>query len=172
MEKYICKIATIGEMEQNWDYLIEIHPNDNAWKVYKENSINNVKEKKTIVYYGLLNGKVISEATAMLSNLDVQNSDGLVDNNTVYLSAFRTVKKYQGKGYFSKLYKFMENDLKNRGYTRLTLGVEPDEVKNMMIYFKYGFTDYIKTAYEIEPPKNEKSEPRKIMVNYYAKNLS
>ncbi len=171
MEEYICKIATIEEMEQNWDYLIEIHPNNNAWKVYKENSIKNAKEKKTIVYYGILNGKIISEATGMLSNLDVQNSDGLVDNNTVYLSAFRTIKEYQKKGYFSKLYKFMENDLKNRGYTRLTLRVEPNEVKNMMIYFKYGFTDYIKTAYEIEPPENKQSEPRKIIVNYYAKNL-
>ena len=172
MEKYICKIATIEEMEENWNYLIKVHPNDDAWKCYKEKAIRNFKNKDTIVYHGILDGKVISEATAMLSKSEVQNSEGLVDNNTVYLSAFRTIEEYQGKGYFSKLYKFMENDLAKRGYTTLTLGVEPSEIKNIMIYFKYGFTNYIKTAYEIEPSKNENEEPVKILVNYYSKNLS
>ena len=107
----------------------------------------------------------------MLSKAEVQNSEGLVDNSTAYLSAFRTIEEYQGKGYFSKLYKFMENDLIKRGYTTLTLGVEPSEIKNMMIYFRYGFTNYIKTAYEIEPSKNKNEEPIKIIVNYYSKNL-
>lgn len=40
-----------------------------------------------------------------------------------------------------------------------------------MIYFKYGFTHYIKTATEIEPPRNENEEPIKILVNYYSKNI-
>jgi len=31
-----------------------------------------------------------------------------------YLAAFRTNKEYEGKGFFSKLYKFMENDLKEK----------------------------------------------------------
>lgn len=172
MDKYICKIATIEEMTQNWNYLIEVHPNHNAWKIYKDKAIKNMTSGNTIVYYGILNGRIISEATAMLSNLDVQNSEGLVDDTTAYLSAFRTIKKYQGKGYFSELYKFMEEDLKKRGYTRLTLGVEPGEIKNMMIYFKYGFTNFIKTDYEIEPASNENEEPIKILVNYYSKNLN
>ena len=75
-----------------------------------------MKEKNTIVYYGVLNGTIISEATAFISNTDDTNE--LVNEHTSYLSAFRTRKEYQGKGYFSKLYKYMENDLKNRGYTR------------------------------------------------------
>lgn len=172
MEEYICKIATIEEMEKNWNYLIKIHQNDNSWKVYKEEAIKRKAEGKAIVYYGILNGRIISEATAILSNLDVQNSEGLVNETTIYLSAFRTIKEYQGKGYFSKLYKFMEDDLKKRGYITLTLGVEPSEVKNIMIYFKYGFTNFIKTAYEIEPPKSENGKPMKILVNYYSKQLN
>lgn len=119
MDNYICKIATIEEMEQNWNYLIEIHPNNNAWKIYKEEAIKNMKEKNTIVYYGILNGTIISEATAFVSNTDDTNE--LVNEHTSYLSVFRTRKEYQGKGYFSKLYKFMENDLKNRGYTKLVV---------------------------------------------------
>ena len=155
IDGYICKIATIEEMEQNWNYLIEIHPDNNAWKIYKDEAIKNMQNGNTIVYYGMLNGEIISEATAMLSNLDVKDSTGLVDETTVYLSAFRTRKEYQGKGYFSELYKFVEDDLKNKGFTKLTIGVEPSEVKNMMIYFKYGFTNYIKSAYESAPASNE-----------------
>ena len=119
MDEYICKIATIEEMEQNWNYLIEIHPNNNAWKIYKEESIKNMKEKNTIVYYGILNGTIISEATAFIANTSDTNE--LVNEHTSYLSAFRTRKEYQGKGYFSKLYKFMEDDLKSRGYTTLVV---------------------------------------------------
>ena len=119
MDNYICKIATIEEMEQNWNYLIEIHPNNNAWKIYKEEAIKNMKEKNTIVYYGMLNGTIISEATAFVSNTDDTNE--LVNEHTSYLSAFRTRKEYQGKGYFSKLYNYMENDLKSRGYTKLVV---------------------------------------------------
>ena len=116
MSEYICKIATLEEMEQNWNYLIDIHPNNNAWKIYKEEAIKNMKEKNTIVYYGILNGTIISEATAFISN-----TNELVNENTSYVSAFRTRKEYQGKGYFSKLYNFMENDLKNKGYTKLVV---------------------------------------------------
>lgn len=119
MEQYICKVATIEEMEQNWNYLVKIHPNNNAWKIYKEESIKNMKEKNTIVYYGVLNGVIISEATAFISNTNDTNE--FVNKETAYLSAFRTRKEYQGKGYFSKLYRFMENDLKNRGYTKLVV---------------------------------------------------
>ena len=117
MDNYICKIATIEEMEQNWNYLIEIHPNNNVWKIYKEESIKNMKEKNAIVYYGILNGVIISEATAFIANTDDTNN--FVNESASYLSAFRTRKEYQGKGYFSKLYKYMEDDLKKRGYTKL-----------------------------------------------------
>ena len=119
MNDYICKIATIEEMEQNWDYLVKIHPDDNAWKIYREKAIKNVKEKNTIVYHGTLDGIIISEATAFVHDTD--ETIGLVNENTAYLSAFRTRKEHQGKGYFSKLYKFMEEDLKSRGYTKLTV---------------------------------------------------
>ena len=119
--EYVCKIANFDELKENWDYLIKIHPNDNSWVEYKKQTIERFKDDRVIIYYGILNGRIISELTAMKSNLDVQNSDGLVDDKTIYLSAFRTVKDYRGKGYFSKLYKFMENDLKNRGYTKLVV---------------------------------------------------
>ena len=40
------------------------------------------------------------------------------------------------KDYFSKLFKFMIDDLKTRGYRKVTLGVEPNETKNVEIDYK------------------------------------
>ena len=42
----------------------------------------------------------------------------------------------------------------------------------MLIYFKYGFTKFIKAVYEKEPAKNKNEEPREILVNYYSKKLN
>lgn len=67
-----------------------------------------------------------------------------------YLAAFRTNKEYEGQGYFSKLYNYVENDLKQRGYKELSLGVGPEEVRNIEIYFHLGYRTYIKTLVEQE----------------------
>lgn len=170
-DNYICKIATIEEMNKKWDYEIMQDPDNNAWKVWKKEFIDAAKEGKRISYYGLLNGNIICETTAYLSKDTLKNSEGLIDEKTAYLGAFRTIDEYQGKGYFSILYKYMENDLKEKGYKKLTLAVEPCEVKNMMIYFKYGFTNYIKTDIEEYPKEDDNKEPQKVLVNYYYKEL-
>ena len=59
----------------------------------------------------------------------------------------------------------MIEDLKNRGYKKATLGVEPEEEKNKAIYFKYGFNKYIKNAKEYYPDGTE------VDVQYYERNL-
>ncbi len=86
---------------------------------------------QSIVYYGILNGKIICEMTAILDRSVVQNSDKLVDEKTAYVCAFRTIEQYQRKGYFSKLFRFAIDDLKSRGYEKVTLGVEPTETENL-----------------------------------------
>lgn len=150
MKNYICKIASVDEMKIKWNYEIKKHKSPN-WKIWKVESIERVKNGQCIVYYGILNGKIICETTAMLDKSIIQNSDGLVDDKTAYLCAFRTVDKYQGKGYFSKLFNFMINDLKSKGYEKVTLGVEPTETKNLKIYKHLGFNEYIKFAQETYP---------------------
>ena len=166
---YMCKIASIQEINEKWDYEISIHPNENKWIVWKNQVINNVKNGNFICYYGILDGKIICEGTASFNHEGIQNSENLVGKDKVYLTGFRTIKEYQGKGYFSKLYNFIEHDLKKRNIKKLTLGVEPSEVKNIKIYFSFGFTNFIKTGYETYPAEN--SETETIMVNYYLKNI-
>ena len=149
---YLCKIASLEEMNRKWDYEIEHNINDaRNWIIWKSHFLENFKNDYIIPYYGILDGNIICEATAMLNSEVVQNSEGLVGNGVVYLSAFRTIEEYQGKGYFSKLMKFMLNDLKQRGIVRVTLGVEPAEETNKKIYAHYGFNEYIKSATEVYP---------------------
>lgn len=165
MKDYSCKIASIDEMEIKWNYEIGKHKNSN-WIIWKAEAIARVKNGQSIVYYGILNGKIICEATAMLDKTAVQNSDRLVDDKTVYLCAFRTIEKYQGKGYFSKLFRFMINDLKSRGYEKVTLGVEPTETENLNIYQHLGFNEFIKSAQETSP------DGTVIDVDYYGMKLN
>ena len=166
MDKYICKIATLEDVIKKFDYEISKSINHKSnWITWKQEAIDEFNKGTTITYMGFLNGEIISECSAAIDKSRVQNSDGLVDDKTAYLFAFRTNKEHQGKGYFSILFKYMINDLISRGYEKVTLGVEPCEEKNKAIYFKYGFTEHIKDAQESYP------DGTMIDVEYYSKIL-
>ena len=166
MGNYICKIATIDDMNKKWDYEINRADEDKSnWIVWKKRHISNFKKNLIIPYYGLLDNEIICECTAAINKKVIQNSDDLIDNETAYLMAFRTNPEYQGKGYFRELFKYMINDLKNREYKYVTIGVEPSETKNKEAYFRNGFNDFIKESYEEYP------DGTKVLVEYYRKKL-
>lgn len=131
MPDFTCKIASLSDIEKRWDTLIKNHPDNPNWSIWKNSTITNNQNNSHISYYGYLDGLIITEATAIISPLDtaILNSEKLISKDMAYLTAFRTDSEYQNQGYFSKLYKFMEEDLKSRGFTKLSLGVEPQEVK-------------------------------------------
>lgn len=171
MNNYICKIADLNEMNTKWDYEISIHPGDISWSLYKTKFIESAKKGNRVSYYGILNGKIICEATAIFSKEDVEGLDEIFDGKTAYLCAFRTNKEEENKGYFGKLYRYMEQDLKSKGFNKLVLGVEPVEVRNIQIYFKMGFINYLKSDYEEYAKRSADGESEKILVNYYYKNI-
>ncbi len=163
---YICKIADLSEMERKWDDEIARAGENRAnWAVWKTGALRNREAGWTLPYYGILKGEIICEATAHLCPKTVQNAEGLVDERTAYLSAFRTVPAYQGQGYFSRLFRFMLDDLRGRGYEAITVGVEPQDETNRAIYAHYGFDRYLKTAVETYPDQTT------ITVDYYRKKL-
>lgn len=150
MDKYICKIASREELEKRWNYLIEIHSVNNIWEKFRDNALNNFDNDNTISYIGILNGEIICELTAYIKEEafidDIDDCEDLLSENRCYLAAFRTNKEYEGQGYFSLLFDYVVEDLKSRGYSELSLGVSPNEVRNMEIYFHLGFRDYIKST--------------------------
>lgn len=117
-------------------------------KKLKNDAVYQIKNGQSVKYYGKLNNKIMCETTAMFDENIIQNSDELVDDKIVYLCNLSTDKRYRGKGYFSKLFRFMIDDLKNRGYEKFTLGVEPTETKNLQIYQHLGFNNFIKSGRE------------------------
>ena len=54
--KFICKIASIDDMNKKWDYEIKNAQKDKEnWIIWKEENIKNRIEGKIIPYYGILN---------------------------------------------------------------------------------------------------------------------
>ncbi len=149
-EKYVCKIASPEEMNQKWDYEIRLHPGTENWIVWKGEAIEGFLSGRSVPYYGILDGTVICEATAVLCP-DIPQVDRTTESHVIELCAFRTIKEYRGKGYFSKLMDFMLKDLKQKGYTKAVVGVEPEEKLNREIYRHWGFTERISTGTETYP---------------------
>lgn len=150
MNNYVCKVADRDELIKRWKYLVEIHPVNNIWEKFRDNALNNFDNDNTISYVGILNDEIICELTAYVKEEafidDIADYDDLLSEERCYLAAFRTNKEYQGNGYFSLLFDYVVEDLKSRGYKELSLGVSPEEVRNMEIYFHLGFRDYIKST--------------------------
>lgn len=152
-ECYDFKIATPEEISKQFDYWIKINPEEkNNWIIWKEKEVKNAELGRIIAYYGDLNGKTICEAYARICSEDFNDPKGIVEEDKIaYLFAFRTIKEYEGQGYFSKLFDYMIEDLKKKGYKKVTLAVEPTETRNYEIYRHKGFDEHIKTDIDVYP---------------------
>ncbi len=162
---YVCCIPSLCQTEDRWDYLVSSHEDKENWIVWRDQFHSMYASGKAVPYYGILDGEIICEATASLSPDIVDGPEGLVDEETAYLSAFRTNPGLRGKGYFGKLFSYMLHDLALRGYRYVTVGVEPDEEKNRSIYAHYGFDEFIKRTEETYP------DGTAVVVDYYRKKL-
>lgn len=109
--------------------------------------------------------KTYCEAYAIPNYTPGEDDKGYREDGTAYLSAFRTVKGYRGKGYFSKLLRFMTEDLRQKGFARAVLGVEPEEILNKQMYLHWGFTGKVYAGICTYP------DGTKIEVEYYEKTL-
>ena len=161
---YVCKIASPEEMQRKWDAEIERHPGESNWVVWKGEAIDSARSGRSLPYYGILDGDIICEGTAVLFP-DFPWRGGAAEEGTVELIAFRTVRAYRGQGYFSRLMRFLLNDLKQRGFTRAVVGVEPQERHNRDMYRHWGFTEFVGSGTETYP------DGTVIDVLFYAKDL-
>ena len=164
-DRYICRIPSIGEMHRKWDYEIGQHPDDPNWTVWKGEAIRHFQEGISVPYYGILGGTIICEATASPYPDGADEAGEKDGGRAVELCAFRTVKPYRGQGLFSKLMDFMLKDLKQKGYTKAVVGVEPDETRNLEIYRHWGFTEHVASGSETYP------DGTVIRVDFFGKTL-
>lgn len=175
MNSETYRIADRQDMEKRWKYLVDIHPGNALWTGFRDNALRQFDEGNIITYMCFLDGEPIAELSAYMNERpfegDISDPSGLMSDSCIYLAAFRTNREHQGKGYFSKLFAFAQEDLRRRGYSELSLGVGPDNVNAMEIYFHLGFTQYIKTLIEYYPAEYGSGEPEEDVIIFYKKHI-
>lgn len=99
-----------------------------------------IENNEIDVFALFINSKLIGELRVMYSNEDNQFA---IEGQRAYLYAFRIDKKHQGKGYGKYLLANVLDNLKAKGYTEFTVGVEDDNVTAIHIYKSFGFNNVI-----------------------------
>ena len=146
---YICKVATLEEIEERWNEEANKNGNTSIYQEAKNEFINEVKKRNRIVYIGKIKDTIICDLTVILKpegiKKEAKSNDNIINDTRVFLCAIRTNKEEENKGYFSKLLSYVENELLKQGYKEISLSVEENEKRNKNIYEHLGFTNYIKT---------------------------
>ena len=101
-------------------------------------------------------GELIGELYAFLNLEDKDFADGC---NVAYLCAFRVKQEYRGKGLGSRLMNAALVELKKRGFRHVTIGVSPDEPRNIDLYHRLGFTMKIKDCHYDPCGMDENDQP-------------
>lgn len=112
----------------------------NDFEKYKLDLINDIKNGIRDIYVMHDNEKIIGELTVYYKD---KSELEVIENTRAYLSAFRILKEYRGKGLGQNLLNFVIKDLQENGYTEFTIGVEDDNENALHIYKKFGFNKVI-----------------------------
>lgn len=89
-----------------------------------------------------LNGKLMGELHILWDKPeDPDYADG---KDKAYLMAFRIHEEYQGKGYGTMLVNRVLDRIRERGFTKATIGADDYDPKLQPMYKKWGFTKEIK----------------------------
>lgn len=158
------RIATIAELENWWDNAVLTHPNDNGYLVWKKSFIEENLDGKRKTFYAIEDNKVVGQCTLLLDSEDKVMAGG----DRAELIKLEIIPAMRNKGLATKIYQTVKDYAKSIGIKVLTIGVEPCEVRNIQIYFHWGFTNYLQTITETYPPKNQYSEGEKIVVLCYS----
>lgn len=107
---------------------------------YSEELIKDIENNVRDIFVIIENEKFIGELTVYYKNKSELET---ISNIRVYLSAYRILKEYQGKGIGQRLLKAVIENLEKNGYTEFTIGVEDDNLKASHIYNKFGFNELL-----------------------------
>ena len=155
--------ATLQDLEHLWNTNIAENPDDPRWVSWKQEYISLNQIGKACTFTVVIDSEPAGEGTILFSPdcSAISGRTTLADNSTVAnINALRIRKPYEGQGHISALVRLMESYAAAQGITRLTIGVEAKETRNLAIYLHWGYTDFVTHAVEDGE-----------LVLYYAKNL-
>lgn len=156
--------ATDDDLESLWKANIADNPGDPRWVRWKTEYIGYHHDGKSKTFAVVCDGKPIGEGTLLFSPAcgAIDGRTELADGATVAnVNALRIRKAYEGQGHISALARMMEQYARERGFTRLTIGVDAKEARNLAIYLHWGYRNFV--TFEMEDGE---------LVLYYAKELN
>lgn len=144
----ICyRKATLEDLNRAWDYQIYQNPNEPRIQRWRDSYISRNIHNRAATYVAVIEDEPVGEVTLDYYAEAYGNPDlrpKLADGkNTAYVTALRIRKEYEGNGYISALMRFVEEDSKKVGYTRLTIGVGAEETRNLAIYLHWGYNCFV-----------------------------
>ncbi|MBR6308031.1 MAG: GNAT family N-acetyltransferase [Lachnospiraceae bacterium] len=148
----VIRQATSGEMLSLWEY-----------NSYEEASptacffAENIDSGNAVFWTIEEEGELIGELYVFFNLEDKDFADG---KTTAYLCAFRIKKEYRGKGLGSRLMEHVLADLRERGLSMATIGVDSTEEKNIRLYHRLGFTEKVKDCFEDPCDVDENMRPK------------
>lgn len=155
--------ASQADLEMLWNRNIAANPDDSRWPEWKQEYIGYNQTGKAVTFCTAIQNNPVGEGTLLLSSSckAIHHRKELCnDFDTANINALRIQGQYEGQGHISRLVRKTEEYARSNGITRLTIGVEAKETRNLAIYLHWGFTEFV--SYAIEDGE---------LVLYYAKNL-
>ncbi len=135
----IIRKASAEEMLKLWNYDDENTASATARFFYRNISSGNA------VFWTVDNdGELIAELYGFENLDDKDFADGI---NNAYLCAFRVKEQYRRQGLGRGLMESAFTELKEKGFRRVTIGVNSDEPLNIKLYSRLGFTEKIKDCH-------------------------
>jgi ribosomal protein S18 acetylase RimI-like enzyme len=135
----LIRKATAGEMLALWGCENADNASPTARFFHRNISAGNA------VFWALEDdGGIIGELYAFLDLEDKDFADG---KNSAYLCAFRVKKERRGRGLGTSLMEKALAELKESGFRRATVGVEPGEKANLRLYGRLGFKEKVKECH-------------------------
>lgn len=154
--------ATVNDLETIWDENIRNNPSDSRWVRWKEQFIGDNKSGAVVTFVAVEDDIPVGEVTLILSTecKAVKGRAMLADGEKIAnINALRVNKAFEGLGHASAMVRFLEHYAKEKGITRLTIGVEARETRNLAIYLHWGYTEFVHSEIDGE------------LILYYAKNI-
>ena len=141
-----CIRATPDKLKEIWEYNIAINADDPRWIRWGREAMEDNLSGRTQTFLILRDGAPVGEGT-LIFDPACSAIDGRLDladgKTTANVNALRIRKEYENQGHVSAMMKQMEQYARELGYTRMTIGVEAKEARNLAIYLHWGYTDYI-----------------------------
>ena len=142
----ICyRKANLEDLDVLWDKEIEQNPDDPRYIRWKGSFLERNRSGRGATFLVFDGESAVGQVTLeRFADGYSGNREPLADGiTTAYVNSLRIDQAYEGKGYVSQLMYHMENWAKEQGFSRLTVGVEAAESRNLAIYLHWGYTNFI-----------------------------